>query len=97
MIIFLSCACHSAEPLIRRFLTSMHHPAPFSVKIYKDEEAKGWVRKHELTDIDNFLRTRSSYAIIVGWGADKRIHWADIQNSYPAEKIKAQAIAEKFA
>ena len=97
MLVALSCACHSAEPLIRRFLTSMHHPDPFSVKIYKAEEAKGWVSKNNLTDIENYLKTRSSYALIAGWGPDKRVHWADIQNSYPAEKIKAQAIVEKFA
>lgn len=97
MIVALTCACHSAEPLVRRFLASQHHPNPFSVKIYVNEEAKGWVNKNGLTDIANFLKTRSSYAIIVGWGEDKRVHWADIQNSYPGEKIKAEAIVEKFA
>lgn len=97
MIIALSCACHSAEPLIRRFLSSHHHPDPFSVKIYKAEEAKSWVNKNNITDIQNYLKTRSSYALIVGWGENKQIHWADIQNSYPPEKIKAQAIVEKFA
>lgn len=97
MIVALTCACHSAEPLVRRFLSSQHHPDPFSVKIYKNEEAKGWIGKNNLTDISNYLRTRSSYAIIAGWGEDKVVHWADIQNSYPAEKIKAEAIVEKFA
>lgn len=97
MIIALTCACHSAEPLVRRFLSSMHHPNPFDVKIYKAEEARGWVNKNNITDIANYLKTRSSYALIVGWGKDKKVHWADIQNSYPAEKIKAEAIVEKFA
>ncbi len=97
MIVALTCACHSAEPLVRRFLSSHHHPDPFSVKIYKNEEAKGWISKNNLTDISNYLRARSSYAIIAGWGEDKRVRWADIQSSYPAEKIKAEAIVEKFA
>lgn len=97
MIIALTCSCHGAEPLVRRFLSSQHHPDPFSVKIYKAEEAKGWASKNNLTDIENYLKTRSSYALIAGWGPDKKVHWADIQNSYPTEKIKAQAIVEKFA
>lgn len=97
MIIALTCACHSAQPLVRRFLASQHHPDPFSVKILVNEEAKGWVGRNNLVDIENYLKTRSSYALIVGWGEDKRVHWADIQNAYPAEKIKAQAIVEKFA
>ena len=97
MIIFLACSCHNSDSLVRRFLSSNHHPDPFSVKIYKAEEAKGWANKNNITDLQNYLANRSSYAIVVGWGEDKRIHWADIQNSYPAEKIKAQAIVEKFA
>ena len=97
MIIALTCACHSAQPLVRRFLASQHHPDPFSVKILVNEEAKGWVNKNNLTDIQDYLKTRSSYALIVGWGEDKKVHWADIQNSYPAEKIKAEAIVERFA
>lgn len=97
MIIALACACHNSQPMIRKFLASQHHPDPFSVKIYVNEEANGWINKNNITDIQNYLKTRSSYAIIAGWGQDKKVHWADINNHYPAERIKAETIIEKFA
>ena len=97
MIIALTCGCHGAEPLVRQFLSSNHHPSPFSAKIYKNEEAKGWANKNNLLDISSYINSRSTYALIVGWGKEKKVHWADINNSYPDQQMKAQVIVEKFA
>lgn len=96
MLIALSCSCHGSIPLIRQFLSSQHHPDPFSVKILQDADAKGWVNKNNLSDIQAYLAMRNSYAIIAGWGRDKKVHWADINNQNAQQQLKAQAIVERF-
>lgn len=97
MIIGLICSCHNSTSVIRNFLSSHGHPDPFSVKLYKGEEAKAWVNKNNISDIQNYLAMHSSFAILVGWGENKQIHWADINSNYLPERIKGEAIVERFA
>ena len=97
MLTALACNCSSSVPLIRQFLSSRHHPDPFSVPLLKGEEAKGWVNKHNLTQIQAHLNRHSSFAIIVGWDNPENVHFADIALSSPQENLKAQSIVETFA
>lgn len=96
MLVAVVCGCHGAEPLVRNFLSSHHHPDPFSVHIYKAEEGKSWVKKNNLSYIETYLDSRSTYAIIVGWDSPENIHWADINNAHADRLLKAEVIVDKF-
>lgn len=97
MLVALICNCHSAPGLVRQFLASQHHPDPFSVRLYRGEEARAFASKHGLEDILGYLKNRSSYAILLGWSKDSSVlSWADINHSNPHEIIKAETIVARF-
>lgn len=96
MLVALTCGCSGSQPLVRSFLSSRHHPDPFSVRIYQKEEALGWANKNNLTPLASYIGSMSTYAIIVGWDSPTNIHWADINNPSPDQKMKAEAIVDKF-
>lgn len=99
MLVALVCNCAGSVPLVRRFLSDSHHPDPFSVPLYKGDEAKRYVDAHNWGDISAHIANHSAYAILVGATAqtDSDYHvWADI-NLRASQRITAKVIVEEFA
>lgn len=96
-LVVLACNCANSLPMARSFLSSHHHPNPFSVPVYRGEEAKGWAKKNNLSDISAYLSKQSSYVIFAGWDKSKRVFWADINLPSPKESIKADSLISRFA
>lgn len=96
-LVGLVCNCSSAEPLIRQSLRAWGHPDPFAVRLYRGDEAKAFVNKNHLNDLIAHLNRNSSYAIVMGWGDDKVVHWADLNYPSVASTADAKIIVETFA
>lgn len=96
-LVGLVCNCSSAEPLIRQSLKAWGHPNPFAVRLYRGDEAKAFVNKNNLSDLIDHLNRFSSYCIVVGWGDDKVVHWADLNLPSVDAQTKAELIVETFA
>lgn len=96
-LVALVCNCAGSVPLVRRFLSTSHHPSPFSVPIYKGDEAKRLAQAYP--DILAHISQYSSYAILLGTTstpATQEYVWADI-NLRHSQQIKGKVIVETFA
>lgn len=99
-LVLLVCECAGSIPFARTFLKRAL-PAnvdPFSVPLLKGKEAKLWAERHDLTSLSAHLDRLSSFAVVAGWdaGDTTQIYWADFNLPSPEQKIKAEAIIEKF-
>lgn len=105
MLKFLSCACSSAEPLLRGLLQEANFADWLYVPLHKG-------REHCLSVLDGFpapfqallafqalvkfIEEHSSYAIVLGYD-DTTFYWVDISRNAPKEKAEARAVLERFA
>lgn len=105
MLKLLSCDCGSAEPLLRQELRKAKISNWMEIPIYKGKEHCAAILSHfpeslksllAFQALVDYIPTRSSYAIVVGYN-DDTFYWSDIHSASPADVIQAQAIIERFA
>lgn len=110
MLKLLTCACGSTEPLTRSLLQEAGITDWMTVEIHKEKEhcrkiVENLPQKfHELLAyraLQSYLdpnseKPVSAFAIIVGYD-DTSFYWEDFSSNAPDVRIRALAIAERFA
>lgn len=100
MIRVVTCACGSADLLVREFLKSVKYPDWMGIDIAKGREKSLSVLNQippsvEKENLRNFLKEASKWAVIIGYGHDD-MRWSDISHNGPKSRIEAEFIVRKF-
>lgn len=110
MITLLSCECSSTEPLMRGLIQEAGIADWMTVEVHKGKEHCQTIIDQLPTRFHSLLAYRalqsylspdnpksvSSFAIIVGYDKDT-FYWEDFASNAPDARIKALAIAKRFA
>ena len=103
MILCISCDCGGAEPLIRRALQESGYKNWLTEPIYRGKSETSRVleqvfgdRFFEINALKQYLKTSSSYAIVIG-ANDKQAIWADLGRGDIKSKMDAISIVDAFA
>lgn len=99
MVIGLLCNCHGSPGLFRQFLFENHVPNYMMVPTRQGDKAKDWAKSTNLTAVYSYTTNHSSYVLILGWSKSdfSDLEWADVNNSNPEIRLRAEMILERFA
>lgn len=104
-VLYFSCECGSAEPLLRKLLQEAGCADWLSAPLHKG-------REHCLHILEQFpasfksltayqalvkqINEHSSYVCVVGYD-NETFYWADIAKNAPKDRVEATAILKRFA
>lgn len=104
-LLYCTCECSSAEPLLRNLLQEVGFANWLNAPIHKG-------REHCLHILDQFpepfkfllsyqalvkqIQEHSSYVCVVGYDPET-FYWVDIAQNAPKDRVEAQAILKRFA
>lgn len=96
----IACTCGSSDSLIRNFLKQVGYAGWMSIPItkgkVKSRSVLGLIPKFpEVEMLDNFLRTASKWAVIIGWD-DNSCRWSDIAHDAAKSRIEAEFVVKTF-